>query len=132
MVQGSGRMGQTSRCFIVCSSPPSHVVCPSSLNPHFVIRDLLRPVPVRRRFRLDQVGHALLEPGGSDYLGLNESCGVVWRWLAKGSVFECGRCHQGVEQSEGSCVLMLVSFWLDLADCRFLVCVSHAGMRMPV
>ena len=81
-VQGCGRMGQTSRCFMVCSSPHSHVVCPSSLNPHFCIRDLHLPVPVRRRFRLDQVGHASLEPGGSDSLGLNESlCGVVWRWL---------------------------------------------------
>ena len=77
-----GRMGQTSRCFIVCSSPHSHVVCSSSLNPHFCIRDLNRPVPVRRRFKLDQVGHASLEPGGSYFLGLNESlCGVVWRWL---------------------------------------------------
>ena len=75
-------IGQTSRCFMVCSSPHSHVVCPSSLNPHFCIRDLHRPVPVRRRFRLDQVGHVSLEPGGSDSLGLNESlCGVVWRWL---------------------------------------------------
>ena len=78
-VQGCGRMGQTSRCFMVCSSPHSHVVCPSSLNPHFCIRDLHLPVPVRRRFRLDQVGHASLEPGGSDSLGLNESlCGVVF------------------------------------------------------
>ena len=74
--------GQNSRCFMVCSSPHSHVVCPSSLNPHFCIRDLHRPVPVRRRFSLDQVGHVSLEPGGSDSLGLNESlCGVVWRWL---------------------------------------------------
>ena len=81
-VQGCGRMGQTSRCFMVCSSPHSHVVCPSSLNPHFCIRDLHLPVPVRRRFRLDQVGHVSLEHGGSDSLGLNESlCGVVWRWL---------------------------------------------------
>ena len=72
--------GQTSRCFMVCSSPHSHVVCPSSLNHHFCIRDLHRPVPVRRRFRLDQVGHVSHEPGGSDSLGLNESlCGVVWR-----------------------------------------------------
>ena len=63
-VQGCGRMGQTSRCFIVCSSQHSHVVCPSSLNPQFCKRDLHRPVPVRRRFRLDQVGHASLEPGG--------------------------------------------------------------------
>ena len=75
-------MGQTSRCFIVCSSPHSHVVRPSSLNPHFWIRDLHLPVPVRRRFRFDQVGQASLEPGGGDSLGLNESlCGVVWRWL---------------------------------------------------
>ena len=67
---------------MVCSSPHSHIVCPSSLNPHFCIRDLHLPVPVQRRFRLDQVGHASLEPGGSDSLGLNESlCGVVWRWL---------------------------------------------------
>ena len=81
-VHGCGRMGQTSRCFIVCSSPHSHVVRPSSLNPHFWIRDLHLPVPARRRFRLDQVGQASLEPGGSDSLGLNESlCGVVWRWL---------------------------------------------------
>ena len=28
------------------------------------------------------MGHASLEPGGSDSLGLSESlCGVVWRWL---------------------------------------------------
>ena len=80
--QCCGGMGQTSRCFIVCSSPHSHVVRPSSLNPHFWIRDLHLLVPVRRRFRLDQVGQASLEPGGSDSLGLNESlCGVVWRWL---------------------------------------------------
>ena len=81
-VQGCGRMGQTSRCFMVCSSPHSHIVCPSSLDPHFCIRDLYLPVPVRWRFRLDQVGHASLKHGGSDSLGLNESlCGVVWRWL---------------------------------------------------
>ena len=82
LVHGCGRMGQTNRCFIVCTSPHSHVVCPSLLNPHFCIRDLHRPVPVRMRYRLDQVGHFSLEPGGSDSLGLNESlCGVVWRWL---------------------------------------------------
>ena len=107
--------------------PHSHVVCPSSLNPHFCIRDLHRPVPDRRRFRLDQVGHVSLEPGGSDSLELNESlCGVVWRWLYRESVFESGRCHQGVRQSGGSCVLILASFWLDLAhivdaEGRFLV-----------
>ena len=81
-VHGCGRMEQTSRCFVFCSSPHSHVVCPSSFNPHFCIRDLHRPLPVRRRFRLDQVGHVSLEPGDSDSLGLNESlCSVVWRWL---------------------------------------------------
>ena len=81
-VHGCGRMGQTSRCFMVCSSSHPYVVCPSSSNPHFCKRDLHRPVPVRRRFRLDQVGHVSLEPGGSDSLRLNESlCGVVWRWL---------------------------------------------------
>ena len=69
-------MGQTSRYFIVCSSQHEHAVCPSSLNLHFSKLTLHRRVPVRRRFRLDQVGHASLEPGGSDSLGLNES--LVW------------------------------------------------------
>ena len=54
--------------------------------------------------------------GGSDSLGLNESFVVLsgddWTRL---SVCECGRCHQGVRQSGGSCALILVSFWLDLA-----------------
>ena len=44
-VQGCDRMGQTSGRFIVCSSPHSHVVCPSSLNLHFCIRDLHSPSP---------------------------------------------------------------------------------------
>ena len=53
------------------------------------------------------------------------------------SVFECGRCHQGVRQSAGSCVLILVTFWLDLAhredaEGRFIVCVSQAGIKLPV
>ena len=90
-VHSRGRMGQTSKCVIVCSSPHSHVVCPSSLNSHFCITDLHRPVPVRRRFRLDQVGHASLEPGGSDSLGLNESsCVLVWRWLDQISSIRVG------------------------------------------
>ena len=51
----------------------------------------------------------------------------------RGSVFDCGRCHQGVIQNGGSCVLVLVYFWLDLAhredaEGRFLFCVSQAGM----
>ena len=79
------------------------------------------------------MGHASLEPGGSDSLGLNESlCGDSWTIE---SVFECARWHQGVQQSGGSCALILVSFWLDLAhreDGRFLVCVSQAGMRLLV
>ena len=53
------------------------------------------------------------------------------------SVFECGRCHQGVLQSGGSCVLILDCFWLahahrEDAEGRFLVCVSQAGMRLSV
>ena len=76
--------------------------------------------------------------GGSDSLGLNESCVVLSGdgWTRE-SVFECGRRHQGVRQSGGSCALILVSFWLDLAhreyaEGRFLVCASQAGMRLPV
>ena len=62
-----------------CLFIPTFARCPSILLV-FWIRDL--HLPVRRRFRLDQVGQASLEPGGSDSLGLNESlCGVVWRWL---------------------------------------------------
>ena len=42
------------------------------------------------------------------------------------SVFEYGRCHQEVRQSGGSCVLIVASFWLDLAhiedaEGRFIV-----------
>ena len=58
----------------------------------------------------------------------------VW---PRDSVFECGRCHQVVQQSGGSCVLIQVSFWLDIAhredaDTRFPVRVSQAGMRLPL
>ena len=50
-----------------------------------------------------------------------------------GPVLECGRSHQVVQQSGGSCVLIQVSFCLDIAhredaDTRFLVSVSQAGM----
>ena len=65
------------------------------------------------------------KPGGSDSLGLNESFVVLSGdgWTRE-SVFEC-------------CVLISVSYWLDLAhrqdaEGRFLVCVSQAGMRLPV
>ena len=56
---------------------------------------------------------------------------------ARESVFECGRCHQGVLQSGGGCVLILVSIWLDVAlredaEGRFLVCFSQAGMRLLI
>ena len=133
LVHGCDRMGQTS----MCSSPHSHVVCPSSLNPHFCIRDLHRPVPIRRRFRLDQVSKVSLEAGGSDSLGLNESlCGVVWRWLDQRVSLRVRALPSRVRQSGGSCVLMLASFWLDLADIvdaegHFLVSFSQAGMRCP-
>ena len=63
---------------------PTFARCLSILveSPFLHLGDLHRPVPVRRRFRLDQVSHVSLEPGSSDSLGLNESlCGVVWRWL---------------------------------------------------
>ena len=50
---GCGRMEQSSRRFNVCSTLHSHFVCPSSLNSYFCIRALHRPIPVRRRFRLD-------------------------------------------------------------------------------
>ena len=76
--------------------------------------------------------------GGSDSLGLNESFVVLSGdgWTRE-SVCECGRCHQAVRQSGGSCALILVCFWLDLvhredAEGHFLVCVSQAGMRLPV
>ena len=112
---------------MVCSFPHSHVVCPSSLNPHFCIRDLHRPVPVRRRFRLDQVGHVSLEPGGSDSLGLNESlCGVVWRWLdQRVSLRVRALPSRGSTEWRKLC-LDVASFWPDLAriedvEGRFLV-----------
>ena len=63
---------------------PTFARCLSILveSPFLHLRDLHRPVPVRRRFSLEQVSHTSLEPGGSDSLGLSESlCGVVWRWL---------------------------------------------------
>ena len=74
--------------------------------------------------------------GGSDSLGLNESFVVLSGdgWTRE-SVCECGRCHKGVRHSGGSYALILVSFWLDIAhreEGRFLVCVSQAGMRLPV
>ena len=62
-----------SRCIIVCSSPHSHGFCPSLSYPHFCIRALHRQVRVWGLFTLDQVGHASLEPGGSDSLELTEN-----------------------------------------------------------
>ena len=56
-------------------------------------------------------------------------CGDGW---IRGSVFECRRCHQCVQQSGGSCVLISDSYWLVLAhredaEVRFLVCVFKLG-----
>ena len=69
---------------------------------------------------------------------LMRACAVLFgdSWTRE-SVFECARCHQGVQQSGGSCALILVSFWLDLAhredaEGRFLVCVSQAVMRLLI
>ena len=133
-VHGCGRMGQTSRCFMVCSSPHSHVVCPSSLNPRFCIRDLHRPVPVRRRFRLDQVGHISLEPGGSDSLGLNVSlCGVVWRWLDQRVSLRV-RALPSRGSTEWRKLCLDFSLFLS-GSCSYRGCrgsFSQAGMRLPV
>ena len=85
LIQGCGRMGQNSRYFISSGNVPtphSHAVCPSSLYPHYCISALHRPVTVRRRFRLDHVGHDSLQHGVSDSSKLKEIlCGVVWGWL---------------------------------------------------
>ena len=115
-VHSCGRIGKSSRCFIVCSSPDAHAFCPSSFNPYFCIRAVLRPAPLRRRVRVDQVGYASLEPGCSDSSGLNESlCGVVWRWRDQRFSLRVRalRCHKGFQRSGGSCVLISVSFWLS-------------------
>ena len=56
--------------------------------------------------------HDSLEPRGSDSLGL---FGVVW---TIGSVFECGRCHKGVQQSGAGNASFrttgIVQDWVDL------------------
>ena len=111
-VQGCDRVGQTSRCFIVCSSPHSDAVRPSSLNPHFCIRDLHRPVLTRRRFRLRQVGHASLEPGGSVSLGLGE---LVWCSLRVRALPSMGSTR--VEEAV-SCFESL-NYWL-VGSCSYI------------
>ena len=68
---------------------------------------------------------------GRWHQGVQQS-GDSW---TRDSVFECARWYLGVQQSGGSCALILISFWLDLAhreDGRFLVCVSQAGMRLLI
>ena len=112
-----------------CLFIPTFARCPSSLNPHFCVRTLHRPVPIRGWFRLDQVCHASLEPGGSDSLGWRRACVVLSGYgRTRQSVFECGCCHQWVQQSGGRCVLIWVSFWMDLAHRMqrvvFLFCFS--------
>ena len=85
------------------------------------------------------MGHASLEPGGSDSLGLKESfCGVVWigldqrvslrmRALPSRASAEWRKLHIDLSLSlAGSC-----SYRED-AEGRFLVCVSRAGMGLPV
>ena len=78
----------------------------------------------------------------------NQEVAIPWGWRradvvlsvdgwTRGSVFECGRCHQWVQQSGGSCVLLWFSYWLvpahrEDAEARFLVCVFQAGMRLSV
>ena len=54
-----------------CLFIPTFACCLSILvESPFCIRALHHPVLVRRLFRLDQVGHASLEPGGNVSLGL--------------------------------------------------------------
>ena len=92
-VHGCGRMGQTSRCFIVCSSPHSHAVCPSSLYPHFCVSALHRPVPFRRRLRLDQMGPASFRRGGSYSSGLKPP--IMYWYLTNNMTLVFDRCkHQ--------------------------------------
>ena len=58
------------------------------------------------------------EPGGSDSLGLNESwCDVVWRWLDQRVSLRVRALPSrgSTESRKLRCVLILVSFWLDLA-----------------
>ena len=102
-------MGQTSRCFIVCSIIPTFTSCLSILGAYQFLRKALpHPVPVRRRFRLDQVGHASLEPGGSDSLGLKES---LRTWCCREMTgpmvsLRVWTLPSGVQQSGGSCVFI--------------------------
>ena len=85
------------------------------------------------------MGHASLEPGGRDSLGLKESLyGDVWRWLdqivslrvralpSRGSTEWRNLCLDLSIFLAGSC-----SYRED-AEGRFLVCVSQAGMRSPM
>ena len=131
--QGCGRVRQTTRCLIIMSS---HAACPSSLYPHFCIGALHRPVPVRRWFRLD---HASLEPGGSVSLRLKESlCVVVWRWLDKRVSLRV-RALPSRSSTEWRKLFLDLSPFLagscsyrEDAEGRFLVCVSQAGMGLPV
>ena len=96
-------------CFIVCSvHPHTRTLSVQSIlvESPFLHNGFASSIPFRRRFRLDKVGHASLVPGDSDSLGPNESlCGVVWCWI-RWAVFECGCCHQGLQQSGGSCVMI--------------------------
>ena len=127
-VRGCGRMGQTSMCFIVCSSPHSHAV---------------------HHFTISALGLCIVQSLSGDELGLtrcamphsNLEVAIPWGWRracvvwfgygwTRGSVFECGCCHQGFQQCGGSCVLIWVSFWLDVphredAEIHFLDCVSQ-------
>ena len=114
--------------------PHSHAACPSSLYPHFSIRALHRPV--RRRFRLE---HATLESRGSVSLRLEESlCVVVWRWLDQRVRLRVRTLpSRGLTEWRKLCldlsVFLAGSFsYRQDAEGTFLVCVSEAGMRLPV
>ena len=91
-----------------------------SVNPRCIsnfARNLHCPVPVRRRFRLDQLGHSSVEPGSSDSLRLKESlCGVVWRWLdQRFSLRVRALPSRGSTEWRKLCLDFSLFLWLDLA-----------------
>ena len=83
--------------------------------------------------------HASLEHGGSASLGLKESlCVVVWRWLdQRVSIRVRALLSRGPTEWRKLCLDLSVFLagscsYREDAEGRFLVCVSEAGMRVPV
>ena len=127
----------TDQQVIHCQFIPKSTRCLSILvvSP-FLYKGFALSSPCRRRFRLV---HASLEPGGSDSLRLNDSlCAVVWRWLdQRVSLRELALPSRGSTEWRKLCLDLSVflagsSSYREEAEGRFLVCVSQAGMRLPV